>query len=57
MKAAEKGEDKPIKKDDHSIDSLRYAVYSHKISTYDYQAHAKLQESWLRDKYQVTRNK
>lgn len=34
-KAAEKGEDKPIKKDDHCIDALRYAVATHKISTYD----------------------
>lgn len=56
-KAAEKGEDRPLKKDDHSIDSLRYAIYSHKIATYDYQAHAKLQEEWLRNKYQVTRNR
>lgn len=56
-KAAEKGEDKPLKKDDHSIDSLRYAIYSHKIASYDYQAHAKLQEEWLRNKYQVTRNR
>jgi PBSX family phage terminase large subunit len=54
-KAAEKGEDKPLKKDDHSIDSLRYAVYSHKISTYDYQAHAKMQQEWMQNKYSVTR--
>lgn len=26
--AAAKGEDKPIKKDDHSVDALRYAVHS-----------------------------
>ena len=33
-KAAERGEDKPIKKDDHIIDALRYALASHKVSTY-----------------------
>jgi PBSX family phage terminase large subunit len=33
-KAAEKGDDQPLKKDDHSIDSLRYAVYTHKVPVY-----------------------
>jgi PBSX family phage terminase large subunit len=33
-KAAEKGEDRPIKKDDHCIDALRYGLYSHKIVPY-----------------------
>jgi hypothetical protein len=27
-KAAEKGEDKPLKIDDHSVDALRYALHS-----------------------------
>jgi len=52
-KATEKGEDKPLKKDDHSIDSLRYAVYSHKISSYDYAAHAQRQKEWMQNKYNV----
>ncbi|MFF7233374.1 hypothetical protein [Streptomyces sioyaensis] len=26
--ASEKGEDRPIKRDDHSVDALRYAVHS-----------------------------
>ncbi len=30
-----KGYDEPIKKDDHAVDALRYAIASHKISTYD----------------------
>jgi PBSX family phage terminase large subunit len=34
-KASERGEDKPLKKDDHSIDSGRYAVYTHKIQAYN----------------------
>jgi PBSX family phage terminase large subunit len=33
-KAAERGEDKPIKKDDHCVDALRYALASHKVATY-----------------------
>jgi len=33
-KAAEKGEDCPIKKADHSIDAARYALLTHKISNY-----------------------
>lgn len=32
--AAKKGEDQPLKKDDHCIDSIRYAVYTHKVPTY-----------------------
>jgi len=38
-KAAERGEDKPIKKDDHCIDALRYVLNSHKVSTYNPYAH------------------
>jgi len=54
-KKAERGEDEPMKKDDHCLDALRYCVYTHKISVYDYQAHAKLQEEWLKTKYEPTR--
>ena len=34
IKKSEKGEDAPIKKDDHSLDALRYAIYTHKITPY-----------------------
>lgn len=33
-KKAEKGDDEPVKKDDHAIDALRYAIYTHKIAEY-----------------------
>lgn len=33
-KASEKGDDEPLKKDDHCLDALRYAVYTHKIPQY-----------------------
>lgn len=34
-KASERGEDEPIKKDDHCLDALRYAVYTHKPAYFD----------------------
>lgn len=34
-KAAEKGYDEPLKKDDHAMDALRYCLASHKVATYD----------------------
>lgn len=33
-KASEKGDDKPMKKDDHCIDAARYAFYTHKVIAY-----------------------
>ena len=38
-KKAEKGEDAPVKKDDHCIDAARYAIYTHKITKYQPYAH------------------
>lgn len=34
-KAAEKGWDEPLKKHDHSVDALRYAIATHKVSVYN----------------------
>lgn len=33
-KAADRGWDEPLKKDDHTVDALRYAIASHKIQEY-----------------------
>jgi PBSX family phage terminase large subunit len=33
-KSAERGIDEPLKQNDHAIDALRYAVYSHKVPNY-----------------------
>ena len=33
-KSAEKGWDEPLKQNDHAIDALRYAVYTHKVASY-----------------------
>jgi len=34
-KKAERGEEEPIKKDDHAIDAMRYACFNHKIASFD----------------------
>lgn len=33
-KKAERGEDAPLKKHDHAMDALRYAIYTHKVPSY-----------------------
>jgi PBSX family phage terminase large subunit len=38
-KLADKGEDAPLKKADHSIDCLRYCVHTHKVSEYNPYSH------------------
>lgn len=42
-KAAERGEDKPLKKNDHAIDATRYVVFSHKIPKYPTHTHNPLE--------------
>lgn len=34
-KAAEKGWDEPLKKNDHAVDALRYCIASHKVAVYE----------------------
>lgn len=52
-KAAERGYDEPLKKDDHACDALRYALASHKVSVYDPHTHNPTE--WMKNKYQVSR--
>jgi PBSX family phage terminase large subunit len=55
-KYAEKGEDEPVKKDDHAVDSLRYAIASHKIAAvYDPYAAAVQHKQWMQNKYDPRR--
>jgi len=54
-KSAERGDDVPVKRDDHSIDGLRYALQTHKVATYDPYKHKKDNLDWQRDKYNPTR--
>lgn len=39
-KKADKGEDAPVKKDDHAIDAARYVSYTHKVTSYKPYAHS-----------------
>lgn len=50
-KSDTKGEDVPLKKDDHSIDAMRYAVYTHKVSTYDYKKHNEIQKNYMQNRF------
>ena len=34
-KCGERGEDEPLKKDDHAVDALRYAIQTHKPAVFD----------------------
>lgn len=55
-KAAEKGYDEPLKKDDHCIDALRYATFTHKISVYDYEKHKKMQQEYMKNRFGTNRS-
>ncbi len=50
-KAADKGDDQPLKKDDHACDALRYVMATHKVNTFNVEEHYKKQEQELRNKY------
>jgi PBSX family phage terminase large subunit len=54
-KAAEKGYDEPLKKDDHAVDAARYAINTHKISVYDQYAEKQAQEERFINRYEPTR--
>jgi PBSX family phage terminase large subunit len=45
-KAAEKGYDEPLKKDDHAIDALRYVINTHKVNIYQPYDELKHKQSW-----------
>lgn len=55
-KAADKGYDEPSKKDDHAVDALRYAIASHRVAVYDPYKEASMQQEFVKNKYQVSRN-
>ena len=49
-KQAAKGYDEPLKQNDHAVDALRYAIASHKVSTFDADAHYRKQEEQMRQR-------
>lgn len=50
-KEAEKGYDEPLKKNDHAVDAVRYALASHKPSTFDLDAYYRKQQEAMKNKY------
>jgi PBSX family phage terminase large subunit len=50
-KASERGEDEPLKQDDHCMDALRYAIYTHKPSYYDEQQEYKRHREYVQNRF------
>ena len=48
-KKSEKGIDEPVKKADHSVDALRYAIHTHKVSVYNPYKHNP--NEYIRDRF------
>lgn len=55
-KAAARGYDEPMKKDDHCIDAARYVFFTHKVSVYDPYKQEQMHREWSQNKYQPTRS-
>ncbi len=50
-RAAKLGYDEPLKKDDHILDAVRYALATHKPASFNQQEHHRKQEQELRQRY------
>lgn len=50
-KKAEKGDDAPLKRNDHCTDALRYAVATHKINVYQPYKDQERADEWRKNKY------
>lgn len=48
-KASDRGEDLPLKKDDHAVDALRYAMNTHKPVNFDHDEFYRRQEQHLKN--------
>jgi len=48
---ADKGYDEPLKKNDHAVDACRYAIATHKVSTFDQDEYYKRQQDQIRQRY------
>lgn len=49
-KKSERGEDAPIKKADHAVDALRYAIATHKVNAFNADDYYRRQEQQLKEK-------
>lgn len=50
-KQAAKGYDEPLKRDDHAIDALRYAIFTHRPSHFDQDTYNKSVEDWKKQQF------
>jgi PBSX family phage terminase large subunit len=50
-KKSERGDDEPLKKDDHAIDALRYAIATHRVSVYEPFKEKERAQEWMKNKY------
>ena len=50
-KKSERGEDEPLKKNDHAVDALRYALATHKVSVYSPYKDTERADEWRKNKY------
>lgn len=49
-KSAERGIDEPLKRDDHAIDALRYAIQTHKVSNFNQEEYNRKVEQQLKER-------
>jgi phage terminase large subunit len=52
---AKKGYDEPLKENDHAIDALRYALMTHKVSSYDEIKQKHSPNEYFQSRFQPTR--
>ena len=52
-KAADRGYDEPLKKDDHGVDALRYIINSHKVSVYEPYVDPKKNDQYMNNRFQT----
>lgn len=50
-RSAKKGEDAPVKANDHALDALRYCMYTHKVSTYQPYKESHNPEEYQRNRF------
>lgn len=55
-KAAEKGEDRPVKKNDHCIDALRYPIHTHKPVVFDHINYTRSMKDYRSNRFEFKSN-
>lgn len=54
-KKSKKGEDQPLKKADHAVDALRYAIATHKVVQYDPYKQQEISREWQQNRFSPLR--